>query len=208
LEQEIKVKTNIPCYIVTKKGMKISKTRIVSVDENKIKLDDFDRTVIEISDILSIEYMDEHLAFLEDQKKKEYSTRVQRNKVKQEVASLWKWILIILVSVVAVIIIVMNMRVEDGPDQNLDKVVNEKYEQIIEGMTIEEVNQLMGFDGELQGESTENGIHYETYKWDFAETGNFYYSVSCDFENGKAAVSLVQDSKGMRNSLGDTVDFK
>lgn len=57
---------------------------------------------------------------------------------------------------------------------------DEEYNKMQVGMTIEEVNEIIGFDGELWGSSTENGIFYETYHWQL----NTDSSLSGDFENG------------------------
>lgn len=216
LEQEFQLKTNIPCKVVTKKGMIIAGSKIVSIDENKIKFDNHNQTEVDISDILSIKYMEEAMAILEEKKKKAYAFKVRREKEEQEakVRLMWKWSLIIFATFVVVIGIAMNVKTVDEKidnkvqttnlNQNLEEIVSGKFSQIKEGMTLEEINKLMEIDGELIGESTEGGIHYESYSWGFGKTENINYQVTCDFENGKSTVWGVMDSKGFRNSLGES----
>lgn len=58
---------------------------------------------------------------------------------------------------------------------------DEEYEQMKVGMSIEEIDQIIGFEGELLGETTENGVTYETYQWKLNKDA----TIGADFENGK-----------------------
>ncbi|MBT2686035.1 hypothetical protein [Bacillus sp. ISL-37] len=58
---------------------------------------------------------------------------------------------------------------------------DEEYNRIRVGMTIDEVNEIIGFEGELMGGSNGGGVLYQTFTWQL----NKEASIGGDFENGK-----------------------
>ncbi|MFJ5716929.1 hypothetical protein [Neobacillus sp. NPDC093127] len=214
MSKEIEIKTHIPCKLETSKGMKIIGSKIVYIDNEKIRFDDFDRTEVYISEIRSIEYMDIGLAYSEEQKKRKYAATVQKEKVDEVTNHWWTWGIVGLIALILVIVVATNVKVVDDEKANSevqasnpkqDQIVNEKYDSIHKGMTLEELNQHMGLEGRLEGESTENGIHYEGYRWEFDKDGNIY--IACTLENGKSSEWSMNDIKKFRNSLGDEYKF-
>jgi hypothetical protein len=68
----------------------------------------------------------------------------------------------------------------DPIETKLEGYGDAEYEQIKIGMTVSEINEIMGFEGQLTGESTEADVHYESFIWDLNEEAN----IGGDFENG------------------------
>lgn len=214
LSKEIEIKTNVPCKIKTTKGMIIAGSKIVYADNVKIRFDDYDRTEVAINEILSIEYTDIQPGNLQVQQLRENAETYQEEKVENQIKRLWKWGVLGLIALILVIIVATNVKVVDDEKTNggvqlsnheQEKIANKNYDDIHKGMTLEELNLLIGFEGEFEGESTENGVRYEGYRWYFDKEEKI--SIGCTLENGKSSVWGITDSKGFRNSLGDEIKF-
>lgn len=70
------------------------------------------------------------------------------------------------------------------PATKIEGFGDKEFEQVSPGMSLEQMNQIIGFEAELLGASNEGSIVYETYKWQL----NKEAFISGDFENGIAVV--------------------
>jgi hypothetical protein len=59
-----------------------------------------------------------------------------------------------------------------------------EFEQVKSGMTLAEVEKILGPAGTVDGESESNGIKYQSYSWE--AKGDFGANITVSFVNGKS----------------------